>query len=226
MLSSEMVLNSRFIRVYFNPRNFCSFVDRDLKGLNALHAPCQQITVGGKGRSNQKVNSVSAHWERCLELHNKDSRIISCLFFRDGVLHSFLLINSLNLLLSCSVLLALAFASFSTLLLSGKFDSQQQQQGLILMKSMKFSVSKNAEFWVFVLWASPGSPPTAYVYILWYEACRRIKIELPRERILRWRVLTFSMFNRKSLWSSNGIWLSWRNFLLVQREIISKLHTS
>lgn len=106
VFSSEMVLNSkrRLINVYFNPRNFNSFVDRDLKGLNTLQAPCQQITVGRKGRLNQKVNNVLVHWERCLELHNKDRRIISCLFFRDEVVHSFLLINILNLLLSCLVL--------------------------------------------------------------------------------------------------------------------------
>lgn len=127
IFSYEIVLNSksRFISVYFNPWNFCSLVDRDLKGLNTLQAPCQQITVGEKGRSNQKVNNVSAHWDRCLELDNKDSRIISCLFFRDGVLHAFLLIKSLNLFLSCSVLPHPLLAS--TVLLSGKFNSQQQQ---------------------------------------------------------------------------------------------------
>jgi len=63
VFSSEIILYSKrsFISVYFNPRNFCTFVDMDLKGLSTLQAPCQQITVGGKGRSNQKVNNVSAH---------------------------------------------------------------------------------------------------------------------------------------------------------------------
>lgn len=160
VFSSEMILNSkrRFINVYFNPRNFTSFVDRDLKSLNTLQTPCQQITVGRKGRLNQKVNNVLAHWERCLELDNKDRRIISYLFFRDEVVHSFLLINILNLLLSCLVL-----PQTLLVLSSGKFNSQQWVKfGFCIdEENLKLSVYKNAEFLIFDWWANSESPPTA-----------------------------------------------------------------
>lgn len=52
-----------------------------------------------------------------------------------------------------------------------------------MKKSMKLSLYKNAEFEIFVLWASSGSPPTAHVYILWYKPCRKIKKTAQRKDI-------------------------------------------
>lgn len=212
VFSSEMVLNSkgRFINVYFNPRNFNSFADRDLKGLNTLQAPCQQITVGRKGRLNQKVNNVLTHWERCLELDNKDRRIISCLFFRDEVVHSFLLINILNLLLLCLVL-----PQTLLVLSSGKFNSQQVGKVWILYWRRKFEIICLQKCRIFDLWLVSKFRVTSYSIRL-----NSLVYAMLRERMLK-SPCWWSM--KISQWGNDGIWFSLKTFLPIQAEIISKL---
>lgn len=66
-------------------------------------ASCQELAAGRKVEGIKKVNKVSPHWESCSKLDNKDSRFICWFFFRERMLDSFLLIDFLNLSLSCSI---------------------------------------------------------------------------------------------------------------------------
>lgn len=66
-------------------------------------ASCQELAPGRKMERIKKVNKVSTHWECCSKLGNKDNRFICWFLFRERMLGSFLLIDSLNLSLSCSM---------------------------------------------------------------------------------------------------------------------------
>lgn len=66
-------------------------------------ASCQELAAGIKMERIKKVNNVSTHWECCCKLGNKDNRFICWFLFRERMLDRFLLIDSLNLSLSCSM---------------------------------------------------------------------------------------------------------------------------